>query len=94
MARYGFPAKKKSIGEKPIDTRLLPAHLCLTTLETDFPRLMETIQTLWGFQELNVYFDKLAMDDRGDRAGFPKDVWEDLHMLHHLHLTNFPEKHF
>ena len=94
MARYGFRAPTKQTGENAVDPRLLSADMCQTTLEKDFPRLMETIQTLWGFQELNAYFAKLAMDDRGDRAGFPKEVWEDLDMLHHLHQTNFPGRSF
>ena len=59
MARYGFPVQNKPDGKRAEDSRLVPADQCQSALEKDFPRLVETIQTMWGYPELNAYFAKL-----------------------------------
>jgi hypothetical protein len=62
-----------------------------TALEKDFPRILTAIQSLWGYPELNAYFRKLTLDNRGDREGFPKEVWEEIFALLHLHQMIVPE---
>jgi hypothetical protein len=62
-----------------------------TPLEKLFPQILSAIQAMWGYPELNLYFTKLTIDDRGDRAGFPAEVWEELYLLMALHLAAFPE---
>jgi len=90
MARYKFPAGKPAAPGKL--TRA--PDQCITTMEKDFPRVLQAIQAMWGYQELNVYFRKLMMDQRGDREGFPKEVWEDLYLLEHMHHEIVPETFF
>jgi hypothetical protein len=46
---------------------------------------------MWGYPELNIYFCKLTMSDRDQRAGFPPDVWEDIHLLWTLHQSIAPD---
>jgi hypothetical protein len=62
-----------------------------TALEKDFPRILTTIQSMWGYPELNNYFRKLTLDSRGDREGFPKEVWEEIFTLLYLHQMIVPE---
>jgi len=65
-----------------------------TALEKDFPRILAAIQSLWGYPELNSYFRKLTLDSRGDREGFPKEVWEEIFTLLYLHQIIVPEPLF
>ena len=90
MPRYRFPAL--------INTRRSPAPLVrprtvtaardndfITPLEKGFPHVLEKIQALWGYPEMDLYFSHLTIDDRGDREGFPAEVWDDLYTLMQLH---------
>lgn len=57
----------------------------------NFPRVLDEIQAMWGYRELNAYFHKLTMDERGDCVGFPTEVREDIYFLLYLHQQNqFP----
>jgi hypothetical protein len=60
-----------------------------STIETRFPRIASAIQLLWGHPEMDTYFQKLVVDERGDREGFPPDVMSDLLFLATLHKTSF-----
>ena len=87
MPRYLFPAlinapQPSSASLSPVD---IQPDWCITPLEKTFPHILEKIQTLWGYPEMELYFARLAIDDRGHRAGFPADVWDDLLMLMQLH---------
>ena len=42
--------------------------------EGGFERIANAIATLWGDKACDPYLDKLIMDDRGNRQGFPQDV--------------------
>lgn len=68
------------------------ANNIITPLEKNFPHILEKIQALWGYPELNAYFLRLTIDDRGDRDGFPTEVWDDLQILMRLHQDLYPEK--
>jgi hypothetical protein len=90
MARYRFGAQNGSLRGKA--QRRAPANdPYQTTLERDYQRVLIAIQSMWGYPELNVYFYKLTMDDRGQRAGFPQDVWDDIDLLWSLHQTIVPD---
>lgn len=94
MARYKFPANKnatsavrgKAAAPKP---KIDPYK---TVLETDYPRILETITVMWGFEEMNGFFRKLSLDDRGGRQGFPPEAWDEIQTLMTLHLIIQPEK--
>jgi len=61
-----------------------------TRLEHQFPRIAEAIVLLWGHPEMDAYFNKIAVDERGDREGFPPEVMSDLLMLATLHAHAYP----
>lgn len=94
MPRYRFPPP--TVADKRPAPAAKPPSLDLfqTNLEKNYPRVLEAIQSMWGYKELNQYFRKLTMDERGDRAGFPEDVWDDLYTLLRLHQEIVPESLF
>jgi hypothetical protein len=70
----------------------LPNQAGKTALETQFARIATQITLMWGYPEMDTYFNKLWIDDRGDRAGFPKEVMEDLMFLASLHQIAHPQQ--
>jgi len=58
-------------------------------LEAKFPRIAETVRALWGGPELDRYLDRLLIDDRGSRHGFPPEVVEALLALSRQHSERF-----
>ena len=61
----------------------------LPVIEDKFPRIAEIIKGTWGTPELDSYFDKLLIDKRGDRAGFPPEVVQALLTLSQQHIEKF-----
>lgn len=95
MPRYRFPvasAPAKAASE-PMEAST-PIQQVLCALEIQFPHILSAIQAMWGFRELNMYFTKLTLDERGNRAGFPSDVWDEIHTLLRLHQELVPEPLF
>lgn len=66
------------------------ASIGLTILEQRFPHVVEALQRLWGHPELELYFRRLTMDERGARKGFPEEAWGEIHFLMELHRAAFP----
>lgn len=89
MPRYAFPIPAKPPRHIVGAGRLIVDGI--SSLERDYPRVLQAVQALWGHQELNIYFRKITMDDRGNREGFPPDVWEEIYMLLRLHQEIVPE---
>lgn len=50
-----------------------------------FNRIADTIEYLWGSEELNKYLNSLIIDSRGTRKGFPHSVFDALIDLYHIH---------
>lgn len=95
MPRYRFPALITAGRAEFPETKMPAATLVVvdplqTPLEKLFPHILTSIQTMWGYPELNVYLTKLTIDNRGDREGFPPEVWEDLYLVMRLHGDVFP----
>jgi hypothetical protein len=61
----------------------------LPIIEEKFPRIAEIIKGTWGTPELDNYFDKLLIDKRGDRAGFPPEVVQAMLTLSQQHIQTF-----
>lgn len=61
----------------------------LPVLAQHFPRIAETVQTLWGAPELDAYLDRLLIDKRGTRVGFPPEVVKALLTLSRQHIEQF-----
>jgi hypothetical protein len=66
-----------------------PSYDPWPALEARFPRIAETVRALWGGPELDRYFDRLLIDDRGGRHGFPPEVLEALLTLSRQHSERF-----
>lgn len=95
MARYHFPATSKTLANlNARGGRACSADLYKSDLEVKFPGVLTAIQSMWGYKELNTYFSKLTMDERGNREGFPPEVWEEIHLLLKLHQEIMPEPLF
>lgn len=65
------------------------AVMAAERLRNSFPRIHDQIGTVWGSAACEDYLDKLILDDRGDRAGFPPPVMEALLILQRLHYKQF-----
>lgn len=95
MARYRFPITNSSVSTlRSRGVRMRPADVYKSDLEMKYPNVLTAIQSMWGYKELNTYFSKLTMDDRGGREGFPPEVWEEIHLLLKLHQELVPEPLF
>ena len=63
----------------------------ISILESRFGHIVERLHAAWGdpvaIQDL---FDDLVFDKRGNRNGWPTDVWEELQFLQKLHKLAYP----
>jgi hypothetical protein len=59
-------------------------------LEEKFPRIAQQLTLLWGHPEMEKFFEKLWIDDRGDRQGFPAECMTELMFVASLHQAAFP----
>lgn len=93
MPRYRFPspAGQPTVQANAGVDRRVSADAYPSELEAGFPRVVQAIQALWGYKELNDYFRKLMIDDRGNRIGFPPEAWEEIYLLQHIHQELMPE---
>ena len=59
-------------------------------IQMKMPRIHKLIELTWGDKkEFDTWIDKIWLDDRGDRQGFPADVMSALHKLHTIHIKRF-----
>lgn len=56
-------------------------------LESRYPRILQTIMSLWDEDEVDQYFMELMVNERGDRSGFPPDVAADIMHLNLVHAS-------
>lgn len=89
MPRYQFASENQSRAEEADGATRQPS--LLTRMEREFPHVLAAIQSMWGYPELNLYFSKLTLNERGKREGFPAEVWDDIHLLWQIHLTIIPD---
>lgn len=63
-------------------------------LENSYPRILETILSLWDDDEIDNYFMELMVNDRGGRSGFPPEIAADIMHLSLVHAAQeSPDKH-
>lgn len=53
----------------------------MSPLEEHFPRLVQEILAYWGTPTCFEQLQDLLVDNRGDRSGFPAEVYSDLSLL-------------
>ena len=63
----------------------------LSALEQQFPRILEEFVKRWHTPVFEPFCNKLIVDERGARKGFPQDVFDEILMLYWLdmNLNNF-----
>jgi len=59
-------------------------------LAASFPHVERAISLMWGSPEIYKYFDRLFLQDRQERKGFPPDVIQEIQGLRWLHEKVFP----
>ncbi|QLG88568.1 ankyrin repeat domain-containing protein [Chitinibacter bivalviorum] len=64
------------------DTDIYPHQL-----EAQYPRILDQILAYWGSEHLEPYISELAVDERGDRQGFPPEVASELFNLYRFHCA-------
>jgi hypothetical protein len=60
-------------------------------LETLHPEIARSVSLLWGFPEMNQYFDRLWMAD-GSHEPIDPDAMSDLMLLSRVHQSLMPER--
>ena len=75
---YGNASRYGSVGT---------AQPCV--LESRYPRLLVRMIEGWRQPGYTAEINKLIVDDRGDRHGFPPEVMEELWFLYYVHLEIF-----
>lgn len=61
-------------------------------LEFYFRRIFVQIPDVWFGPDFDVFIEKLCIDERLEREGFPPEVMEELLKLAHLHMVRFPAR--
>ena len=78
---FDIPLPQIEHAQQPVKPRIPPREL----LKQKFPRIMTSVEMLWGSIELHQYFHKLLYSDRENRQGFPTEVMEALGELYAEH---------
>lgn len=77
--------------QPPPPVRAVPSDPAQTLLERRYPALARTISLLWGYPELNEYFQKLWLAD-GQSEPIDPEAMSDLMVLARLHQDLVPPK--
>jgi hypothetical protein len=56
----------------------------LSAIERRFSRIAQELVNLWKHPDIDAYLNRLLLDDRGNRQGFPVDVLAELMFLSNL----------
>lgn len=74
--------------ENEVAARNDAAH-ALSIVQQNYARIAQSISQMWGTEQFDGYIEKLLIDDRGSRQGFPPAVAEALLRLSRLHVERF-----
>lgn len=85
------PAPRPARRPEPLPRAPTPLDPGQTLLERRYPAMMRTIALLWGYQELNDYFQKLWLADEKSEPIAP-EAMSDLMVLARLHQELVPVK--
>lgn len=65
-----------------------------TLLSDKFQHILQKIEQLWGSKEAINYLDSLCLEERGDRQGFPIEIFNDISLIKQVHNFLYPELDF
>lgn len=77
-----------NIKKRPND--LEEISIAADLIKQQYPRIYERIEGTWGSIELDTYFDRLIIDDRGNRNGFPREILNALLLLAKANRKEMP----
>ena len=85
-----LPKREVSHGDArpPASDEQLTAE-AVAMLKSLFPRIHDRLGATWGSRQCEAYLDRLILDDRGDRDGFPPNVLTALLVLQRVHAKEF-----
>jgi hypothetical protein len=61
----------------------------LFIIRDKYPRIAKAIELMWGAPEMDSYFSQLIVNERNDRAGFPREVMAAILKLSADHTQRF-----
>jgi hypothetical protein len=76
---------------RPLQTAPHPVHRQPSVLETMHADIVQAITLLWGYPEMNVYFEKLWLDD-GSRGPIAPEAMSELMLLAGVHQCLAPQR--
>ena len=59
-------------------------------LESKYPRILDTLMSLWDDDAIDDYFRELLVSDRGERSGFPPGIAAEIMHLSLVHAAQEP----
>ena len=62
-----------------------------SVLEARYPGMLQAISLMWGYPELNAYFDRLWLAD-GSQTPIDPEAMSELMLLSHLHQAIVPQR--
>jgi len=88
----GAPAVSAGDRPGPAEVRAARARAQAgSVLEACHPEILKAVSLLWGFPEMNDYFDRLWMAD-GSHGPIDPDAMSELMMLSRVHLSLVPRR--
>jgi len=76
---------------RPLRPAADPVHCQPSVLETMHPEFVQAITLLWGYPEMNLYFEKLWLDD-GSRDPIAPEAMSELMLLAGVHQWLTPQR--
>lgn len=77
-----YPEIRAPEEEQPAPKRTGPPERVFVRAALEsYPHIVESVCLMWGGREADAYLNKLVIDTRGGRKGFPRDVMDDLLVL-------------
>ena len=61
----------------------------LVIIREKYPRIATAIELMWGSREMDTYFSRLIVNERNDRAGFPREIMAAILTLSADHVRRF-----
>jgi len=62
-----------------------PSTAYQSEIEKRFPHILDNLILVWGFPEFGPFIEKLMINYRDARQGFPHEVMDELLFLHAVH---------
>jgi hypothetical protein len=87
LGRHETAAAETGISPRPVDA----VHRKPSVLESLHPEFVQAITLLWGHPEMNLYFERLWLDD-GSRAPIAPEAMSELMLLAGVHQWLTPQR--